>query len=105
MVAWLTPPRKRPPPGFAMSTTNVINRRYQLHSPPGQEIRGGSYIATDLVTRESVAVRLAPFGDPMVDRLEREERFLKGIRHPSIILTYEAGRSLDQKQYVVYEHL
>src|SRR5947209_8338406 len=30
MVAWLTPPRKRPPPGSAMSTTNVVNRPDQL---------------------------------------------------------------------------
>ena len=88
-----------------MSTTNVLNRRFQLDVPPGVEIPAGSYLATDLVTRESVAVKLAPFGDPAAQRLEREQNFLKGIRHPSIIQTYEAGRSLDRKQYVVYEHL
>jgi serine/threonine-protein kinase len=88
-----------------MSATNVINRRYQLDTPPGEEIPAGCYLATDLVTRESVTVKLAPFGDPAAQRLEREQSFLKGIRHPSIIQTYEAGRSLDRKQYVVYEHL
>jgi eukaryotic-like serine/threonine-protein kinase len=88
-----------------MSATNVINRRYQLDTPPGEEIPAGSYLATDLVTREAVSVKLAPFGHPAAQRLEREQNFLKGIRHPSIIQTYEAGRSLDRKQYVVLEHL
>jgi serine/threonine protein kinase len=88
-----------------MSITNVINRRYQLDAPPGVDIPAGSYLATDLVTREAVAVKLAPFGDPAAQRLEREQNFLKGIRHPSIIQTYEAGRSMDRKQYVVFEHL
>jgi len=88
-----------------MSLTNVINRRYQLHAPAGVPISAGCYVATDLVTRESVAVKLAPLGDPAANQLEREEQVLKGIRHPSIIQTYEAGRSLDRKQFVVYEHL
>src|SRR5687767_88474 len=95
----------RPIRGACMLTTNVLHRRYQLDTPRGGSDGVELFMATDLVTRELVDVAMAPSGTPAGERLLREQQFLSGIRHPSIVQVYDSGRAIDGTQFIVHEHL
>jgi hypothetical protein len=88
-----------------MLATNILHRRYQLDTPRGGSDGVELFLAIDLVTREQVDVAIAPYQSPGGQRLFREQQFLKGIRHPSIVQVYDAGRTLDGTQFIVHEHL
>jgi hypothetical protein len=90
-----------------VAEVRVVAGRYRLVKPLGRGGFSEVWQAEDGVLGRAVAVKLftAPVGQPdLVARFHREARTVAGLRHPNVVVVFDAGVD-ESVPYVVMELL
>jgi serine/threonine protein kinase len=94
--------------GGALSS-RVLAERYELHERIGSGAMGEVWAATDLITTEEVAVKLAQAwtsSEPeLVARFEREAKLLRRIQSPFVCSIIASGRDEHGVAFMILERL
>ncbi len=88
-------------------TRMILNDRYQLIKAVGQGAMGLVYKAQDLVSKETVAIKLMlsdiAFNDVALRRFQREVHTAAELNHPNLARVHGYGQDMNGQSYIVMD--
>ncbi|MFI6339426.1 protein kinase [Streptomyces sp. NPDC050535] len=96
-----------PPAGIGTPAVAVLAERYEMSSLLGQGGMGAVYRGRDLLTGQSIAIKVlhnsARHDDQMLARFQREAQVSRQLNHPQIVRTLDALGSADTEPALIME--